>query len=206
MTFTISDQRRFLIPSSAALAATVTLTAGTSSDLAVDDIATALFRLVVVNIGGLNVENIQQANRAIYMKMASSVNPSVYENALGIELGSWKHNLKFGEYAAGNLTAWASGWRGPLIQARQSNEGITQRESVASVAHLAGYAVSIPLSFLSGVFRTSELLPLAFLENIQIELTCEANTVALFATSAGTGSYTITNPYVYVDLVTMSES
>lgn len=224
----------FLIPSTGAINFYLTndtvVTAGgaQSTTASFDDLASCVINRATLNVGGSQLENIQDVNKAINVLVYSHMNQAHYEHEAGLNLKSWKWNKGYNSgalpnytpanlgsaYVAAaanaNLDAVVTSVTTVLDSLRPDEKGVAARQvnRATLVEHVAGVKqpifVSIPLSYIYGMFRSNVLFPLAFVSDLQLELITESAIKAIISTGVDTAGYTITNPYVTMDVVTMS--
>ena len=156
----------------------------------ISDLVTSIFQKVQLKIGGILVESHDQFGEAFRHLFYSSCSEDYYRHYAHAQLGAYLHKPSQArsvkvytpanpENAADDV--YLCGLAGPDITSGQNTAGLLMRNNGIPIwyedtglslnQHNLGYNVSIPLSFLFGVFRTGKYLPLRNFGEIMVEIT-----------------------------------
>jgi hypothetical protein len=220
--FVLADSSSLLDVNSATISFTVK-TSGTGTET-LDDGA-ALFRRMQVSLNGNLVEDIDHCHRLSNMEVYASADKSWYQSA-GSYAGYWKLNpdLVIGNPVATTAALAGATWGaatgaanstvlGNLLQGYNPGFGDIGAQVVGTptgpwaaagvrTAAAAGETRVVPLSILSGFFRTKQYIPLNLLGELVISFTLAQAAEAIFqATGAVDGDYAIQDCFMECDVV-----
>jgi hypothetical protein len=179
--------------------ATVTGTNAATTPCALDD--GVPFRRLQVSLNGNLVEDIDNCHRLANMEVYASADAPTYQGALSFA-GWWKFNPQLAN-AAGGTQATGTG----AIAYNPAFGDISGNSSggvwhAAGVRQAAGEDRAVPLSLLSGFFRTKQYVPLSLLGEMVLQFTMASNEEAIVQSGATDGAYTISDIFLEADVVT----
>jgi hypothetical protein len=218
--FVLADSSSLLDVNSATIGFTITTT-GTGTET-MDD-GPSCFRRVQVSLNANLVEDIDHAHRLANMEVYGG-GDKAWMQAAGSYAGYWKLNpdLVIGNPVASTAALAGATWGaanaatnstalGNLLQAYNPGYGDcggqvpatpTGTWAAAGVRTAAGETRIVPLSILSGFFRTKQYIPLALLGEMVISFTLASAAEAVFqATGAQDGSYSLSDIFMECDVV-----
>lgn len=193
--FVLADSSSLLDVNSAVLSYRVNVT-GTNSaaaPCALDD--GVPFRRLQVSLNGNLVEDIDNVHRLTNMELLASADKAWYQSA-GSFGGWWKLNP---DLADGISTAAAPAYNpayGDL-----SGNATGSLWVAAGNRHAAGEDRIVPLSLLSGFWKTKQYIPLSLLGEMVLQFTMASNEEAIFQRTNVDGAYTISDIFLECDLV-----
>lgn len=176
----------------------------TAADCVCDD--GSVFTQIDIAIGGQVVESIASAPRYANAEMRLKGSKTFYQT-----LGSFTGFQLLNEdlipdvpTSAAAQTCGAWGW---VAQNTPSLNARLERASAAVFGNRAGMQVSIPMSLLTGFFKTKKYLPLSLLGDLSIQMQAGQDAEVLFTTSSQTTSqtYSLSNISLEYDVVIPSQ-
>lgn len=218
--FVLADSSSLLDVNSATISFTVQ-TSGTGTET-LDD-GPACFRRVQVSLNGNLVEDIDHAHRLANMEVYGG-GDKAWMQGPGSYAGYWKLNpdLVIGNPVASTAALAGATWGaaaagvnstvlGNILQAYNPGYGDiggqvpatpTGPWAAAGVRTAAGETRIVPLSILSGFFRTKQYIPLNLLGELVISFTLASAAEAVFqATGAQDGNYSLSDIFMECDVV-----
>lgn len=193
--FVLADSSSLLDVNSAVLSFRITTT-GTNTaaaPCALDD--GVPIRRFQVSLNGNLVEDIDNCHRLANMEVYSSADKAWYQSA-GSFGGWWKLNP---DLADGGSTANAAVYNPAYADLSGSSAGSLW--FAAGTRHAAGEDRVVPLSLLSGFWRTKQYIPLNLLGEMVLQMTLASNEEAIFQQTNTNGAYTISDIFLECDLV-----
>lgn len=210
--FVLADSTSLLDMNSAVISFTATTT-GTGVET-LDDGASWCRRLQV-SLNGNLVEDIDHAHRLTNMEVYAAADKSWYQSS-GSFAGFWKFNPDLASADPNASTAGLAGatW-GAANAATNStvlggvlqgyNPGFGDVPAVwtpASVRTAAGTQLAVPLSIMSGLFRTKQYMPISQMGEMVLQFTCASAAEAVFQATGNTdGNYSLSNIFMEIDVV-----
>lgn len=201
--FVMADSSSLLDVNSATISFKVT-TSGTTSTattpLALDD-GVSWCRRMQVSLNGNLVEDIDNCHRLANMEVYASADAPTYQGALSFA-GWWKFNPQLANAAGGAVAS------GAACLAYNPAFGDISGNASGSIWHAAGVRQGagedrvVPLSLLSGFFRTKQYIPLNLLGEMVLQFTLASNEEAILQSGATDGAYALTDIFLEADVVT----
>ncbi len=218
--FVLADSSSLLDVNSATISFTVTTT-GTGTET-IDD-GPAVFRRMQVSLNGNLVEDLDHCHRLANMEMYAG-GDKAWMQGPGSYAGFWKLNpdIVVGNPVASTAALAGATWGaaaaganstvlGNILQAYNPGYGDcggqvpatpTGPWAAAAARTAAGETRIVPLSILSGFFRTKQYIPLCLLGEMVLSFTLASSAEAIFqATGNQDGAYTISDIFMECDVV-----
>jgi hypothetical protein len=204
--FVLADSTCLLDAQSVVLSCNVNTT-GTGASM---DDGPSFLRRIQVTFNGSLLEDCDNAHRNANALVYLGASKSWVESA-GTFAGYWKDVPALGSSAAAYTAVagtYAKGM-GALIDGDVVGAAVNAsvRTTAAAVAtmngNIAGMSYGVPLGLVSGVFRTSQYIPLSQCGEMVLQLTLAQASEAIFQVAGSTdGAYTLSDIYLEADLVT----
>ena len=200
--FVLADSSSLLDVNSATISfkATVTGTNAAATPCALDDGVSWLRRLQV-SLNGNLVEDIDNAHRLANMEVYASADAPTYQGALSFG-GWWKFNPQLSNVAGGVASAGTGAIAYNPAFGDISGNASGGLWNAAGVRHAAGEDRVVPLSLLSGFFRTKQYIPLNLLGEMVLQFSLASNEEAILQSGATDGAYTLSDIFLECDVVT----
>lgn len=194
--FVLADSSSLLDVNSATLSFRITSTGASSAaaPCALDD-GVSWLRRFQVSLNGNLVEDIDHAHRLANLEILASADKAWYQSA-GSFGGWWKLNPDLADAASTAAAAAYNPCFGDL-----SGNSTGSLWAAAAVRHAAGEDRVVPLSLLSGFFRTKQYIPLSLLGEMTLQMTLASNEEAIFQQTNTDGAYSISDIFLECDVV-----
>ena len=180
--FILSSGSQLLDPNATALTfkGTTTGTGGSAFDE-----GASMIRRLQLSCGGILLEDIDYCGKIANAQVLASASQAWYKT-YGSFANFWKHN---DDLSWGTAKCWGD---------------VSGNYPAANARHTAGQEIVIPLSLLSGFFRSRVLLPLFACGEIVITITFASNAEALVQRANTDATYNLSDIYLVHQLVTPS--
>lgn len=197
--FVLADSSSLLDVASATISykATVTGTNSAAAPCCLDD--GVPFRRMQVSLNGNLVEDIDNCHRLANMEVLAGADVPTLQGALSFA-GWWKLNPQLSGVVAESTVADAIGYNPAFGDLTGTASGGLWHS--AGVRQAAGEDRVVPLSLLSGFFRTKQYVPVNLLGEMVLQFTLASNEEAILQLTNTDGAYTLSDIFLELDVVT----